>query len=49
MYDKEPSPKYKPRPSLYLGVSTPMWSGALAFTVVLAVLLYCLLTHRIPQ
>jgi hypothetical protein len=48
MFDKEPRPQYKPRPVLYLGVTLPMWSGALVVTLVLAVLLYCLLTHRIP-
>ncbi|MCI0358325.1 MAG: hypothetical protein L0211_07575 [Planctomycetaceae bacterium] len=48
MYERQTRPKYKPRPVLYLGVTMPMWSGALAVTVVLAVVLYCLLTHRIP-
>ncbi len=48
MYDKAPTPQYKHRPVLYLGVTVPIWSGALVVTLVLAVLLYCLLTHRIP-
>jgi hypothetical protein len=48
MYDKEPLPKYRYRPVLYLGVTAPMWGGAALATFILAVLLYCLLTHRIP-
>lgn len=48
MFDKQPQPVYKPRPFLYLGVSMPLWSGAAVATLVLAVILYCLLTHRIP-
>ncbi len=48
MFDKQPLPLYKPRPVLYHGVSVPMWSGAAVATLVLVVILYCLLTHRIP-
>ena len=48
MFDKQPLQFYKPRPILYLGVTMPMWTGAAAATFVLAVILYCLLTHRIP-
>jgi hypothetical protein len=48
MYDKQPWPQYKSRPVLYLGVTVPMWVGAAVATLVLAVALFCLLTHQIP-
>jgi hypothetical protein len=41
-------PKYKFRPTLYGGLSAPMWSGALVVTGLILVALYCLLTNRIP-
>jgi hypothetical protein len=40
--------RYKRRPAQYLGVSPLLWSGTAAIAAVLAVILYCLLTHRIP-
>lgn len=48
MFDKLPLPRYKPRTTLYLGVSASLWSGTLVVAVCIVVALYCLLTHRIP-
>jgi ABC-type spermidine/putrescine transport system permease subunit I len=48
MYSKQSLPKYKPRQVLYMGVTLPLWSSALVATLILASLLYGLLTHQIP-
>jgi hypothetical protein len=48
MFTHQVAPAYKPRTKLYFGVSGPLWSGALAVAALIAVALYCLLTHRIP-
>ena len=37
-----------PRPTLYLGISPAYWSGTAFVALVLAGVLYCLLTHRVP-
>jgi hypothetical protein len=41
-------PKYKHRPTLYLGMTALSWSGTLVVAVVIVSALYCLLTHQIP-
>ena len=48
MKTQRPEPKYKFRPTLYCGLSAPMWSGAVVVAGLIVVALYCLLTHRIP-
>jgi hypothetical protein len=48
MFTHRAASAYKPRTKLYFGVSGALWSGAVAVAAMIALALYCLLTHRIP-
>jgi hypothetical protein len=46
--DSRPTPRYRHRPKLFLGVSPLLWTGTLAVCAILAGILYCLLTRELP-
>ena len=48
MYTHRAASAYKPRPKLYFGMTAALWSGAMAVAALIALALFCLLTHRIP-